>query len=151
MVVEIPKFLNDKLISICEEGFPNEVCGVLIGKIINQGTNASAKIINNNYKISTSMACKNLNEKRSTDRYVLNQKDYIKADKEARKQNLDIIGIYHSHPNHPAIASDTDKRLAQERYIYLIYSIYKKKYTNLLGWILNEEEDKMEGAKIEIL
>jgi proteasome lid subunit RPN8/RPN11 len=140
MVVEIPKFLNDKLISICEEGFPNEVCGVLIGKIIN-----------NNYKISTSMACKNLNEKRSTDRYVLNQKDYIKADKEARKQNLDIIGIYHSHPNHPAIASDTDKRLAQERYIYLIYSIYKKKYTNLLGWILNEEEDKMEGAKIEIL
>ena len=138
MVVEIPKFLNDKLISICEEGFPNEVCGVLIGKIIN-----------NNYKISTSMACKNLNEKRSTDRYV--QKDYIKADKEARKQNLDIIGIYHSHPNHPAIASDTDKRLAQERYIYLIYSIYKKKYTNLLGWILNEEEDKMEGAKIEIL
>ena len=140
MVVEIPKFLNDKLISICEEGFPNEVCGVLIGKIIN-----------NNYKISTSMACKNLNEKRSTDRYALNQKDYIKADKEARKQNLDIIGIYHSHPNHPAIASDTDKRLAQERYIYLIYSIYKKKYTNLLGWILNEEEDKMEGAKIEIL
>ena len=97
------------------------------------------------------MACKKLNEKRSTDRYVLNQKDYIKADKEARKQNLDIIGIYHSHPNHPAIASDTDKRLAQERYIYLIYSIYKKKYTNLLGWILNEEEDKMEGAKIEIL
>ena len=98
MVVEIPKFLNDKLISICEEGFPNEVCGVLIGKIIN-----------NNYKISTSMSCKNLNEKRSTDRYVLNQKDYIKADKEARKQNLDIIGIYHSHPNHPAAPTTHDR------------------------------------------
>ena len=63
------------------------------------------------------------------------------ADKEASSKGHEIIGIYHSHPNHPAIASKTDKLFAQERYIYLIYSIYEKEYKNLIGWVLNKTEE----------
>ena len=102
------------------------------------------------YDILDFAACKNLNTERAVDRYELDPRDYMLADKEASSKGHEIIGIYHSHPNHPAIASKTDKLFAQERYIYLIYSIYEKEYKNLIGWVLNKREDKMDQILIEI-
>tara|TARA_Y100000817_G_scaffold154425_2_gene120688 strand:- start:3672 stop:4100 length:429 start_codon:yes stop_codon:yes gene_type:complete len=141
-VVKISTDTNKKLIKICENGFPNEVCGVLVGKIT--GDNYDR------YDILDFAACKNLNTERAVDRYELDPRDYMLADKEASSKGHEIIGIYHSHPNHPAIASKTDKLFAQERYIYLIYSIYEKEYKNLIGWVLNKREDKMDQILIEI-
>ena len=139
-MVKISSDTNKKIINICEQGFPNEVCGVLIGTMNG-----------NDFDILDFFPCKNLNKERAVDRYELDLKDYISADKEAREKGLDIVGIYHSHPNHPAIASDTDKYFAQERYIYLIYSIYESKYKDLIGWVFNEKEDEMNEVSIEVL
>jgi len=139
MVVRLSRAVNNDIIEICKDGFPNEVCGVLIGKMEK-----------NTFKISSFIACKNLNKERSVDRYELDPKDYKNADQIAKEQSMDIIGIYHSHPNHPAIASDTDKLFAQERFIYLIYSIYDKEYKDLIAWALNEQQSKMEEVLIEI-
>ena len=72
MVVKIKKRINNKLIEICEEGFPHEVCGVLIGK-----KDKEIFTINDYY------VCENLNKERSVDRYELNPIDYIKAENHA--------------------------------------------------------------------
>ena len=93
---------------------------------------------------------RNVKTKRSIDRYELNPKDFMSAEKYAKDHGLDIVGIYHSHPSHPAIASETDKLYAWPGFIYLIYSIYENRYKDLIGWIINEELDKFEATKISI-
>ena len=140
MVVKIKKQINDKLIEICEKGFPNEVCGVLIGK-----KNKEIFIIDDYY------ICENLNKERSIDRYELNPIDYIKAEDRAKKSNASIIGIYHSHPNHPAIASETDKMFAWPDMAYLIYSIYDGKFKNLISWQIDESEDVFAQINTELI
>ena len=140
MVVKIKRQINDKLIEICEKGFPNEVCGVLIGK-----KNKEIFIIDDYY------VCENLNKERSIDRYELNPIDYIKAEDRAKKSNASIIGIYHSHPNHPAIASETDKMFAWPDMAYLIYSIYDGKFKNLISWQIDESEDVFAQINTELI
>ena len=140
MVVKIKRQINDKLIEICEKGFPNEVCGVLIGK-----KNKEIFIIDD-YHI-----CENLNKERSIDRYELNPIDYIKAEDRAKKSDASIIGIYHSHPNHPAIASETDKMFAWPDMAYLIYSIYDGKFKNLISWQIDESEDVFAQINTELI
>tara|TARA_B100000900_G_scaffold97866_3_gene80918 strand:+ start:889 stop:1314 length:426 start_codon:yes stop_codon:yes gene_type:complete len=139
-VVKIKRQINDKLIEICEKGFPNEVCGVLIGK-----KNKEIFIIDDYY------ICENLNKERSIDRYELNPIDYIKAEDRAKKSNASIIGIYHSHPNHPAIASETDKMFAWPDMAYLIYSIYDGKFKNLISWQIDESEDVFAQINTELI
>jgi|TARA_B100001142_G_scaffold52881_6_gene50821 proteasome lid subunit RPN8/RPN11 len=138
-VVIIKEEINNQLKRICEVGFPDEVCGVLIGKMED-----------NNFVISDFKICENTNHERSIDRYELNPKDFMSAEKYAKDHGLDIVGIYHSHPSHPAIASETDKLYAWPGFIYLIYSIYENRYKDLIGWIINEELDKFETTKISI-
>ena len=139
-MVKIKRQINDKLIEICEKGFPNEVCGVLIGK-----KNKEIFIIDDYY------ICENLNKERSIDRYELNPIDYIKAEDRAKKSNASIIGIYHSHPNHPAIASETDKMFAWPDMAYLIYSIYDGKFKNLISWQIDESEDVFAQINTELI
>jgi proteasome lid subunit RPN8/RPN11 len=140
VVVKIKRQINDKLIEICEKGFPNEVCGVLIGK-----KNKEIFIIDDYY------VCENLNKERSIDRYELNPIDYIKAEDRAKKSDASIIGIYHSHPNHPAIASETDKMFAWPDMAYLIYSIYDGKFKNLISWQIDESEDVFAQINTELI
>ena len=140
MVVKIKKRFNNKLIEICEEGFPNEVCGVLIGK-----KDKEIFTINDYY------VCENLNKERSVDRYELNPIDYIKAENHAKKITSSIIGIYHSHPNHPAIASETDKMFAWPDMAYLIYSIYDSKFKDLISWQIDESKDKFVEINTELI
>ena len=140
MVVKIKKRINNKLIEICEEGFPHEVCGVLIGK-----KDKEIFTINDYY------VCENLNKERSVDRYELNPIDYIKAENHAKKITLSIIGIYHSHPNHPAIASETDKMFAWPDMAYLIYSIYDSKFKDLISWQIDDSKDKFVEIDTELI
>ena len=138
-MVRISKTINEKLIKICEKGFPNEVCGILIGNRKNAG-----------YEVENFHECQNINTKRAVDRYELNPKDYIQGEKIAKDLGRSIIGIYHSHPNHPAIASETDKLYAWPEMVYMIYSIYDNKYKDLISWEINEKEDIFQEITTDI-
>ena len=88
--------------------------------------------------------------KRAVDRYELNPKDYIQGEKIAKDLGSSIIGIYHSHPNHPAIASETDKLYAWPEMVYMIYSIYNNRYKDLISWEINEKEDIFQEMTTDI-
>ena len=79
-MVRLSRAVNNDIIEICKDGFPNEVCGVLIGKMEK-----------NTFKISSFIACKNLNKERSVDRYELDPKDYKNADQIAKEQSMDCL------------------------------------------------------------
>ncbi len=62
----------------------------------------------------------------------------LKAQKEARDRNLNIIGIYHSHPDHPAVPSEFDRAIAWQQYSYIIVSVQQGKASDLNSWSLDD-------------
>lgn len=74
-----------------------------------------------------------------TRRYAIAPADLLQAQREARLRHLDIIGIYHSHPDHPAIPSEFDRVYAWHQYSYIIVSVQNGKACDLLCWSLNDD------------
>lgn len=108
--------------------YPKECCGLLIG------TNNAEK------KVLEVRPVRNVNTERTHDRYEIDPKDYSKIDKEVSKRKLHIIGIYHSHPDHPAVPSLFDKEHAFGIYSYVIVAIENGGKMDIRSWVLDEEQ-----------
>lgn len=126
-MVTITDNVIDGMKKHAELGYPHEVCGVLIGK---------------QYKISEYRECTNLNKDRAHDRYELDPVSFNHADEWARSAGLEIMGIYHSHPDHPSRPSEFDRERAWPGWYYIILSIQKGKLDNFRTWILDDTESK---------
>lgn len=72
-----------------------------------------------------------------TDRYWIDPAVMFQAMKAARSRHLDIVGVYHSHPDHPAIPSECDRRLAWLEYSYIIASVSQGNVVEMQCWRLN--------------
>jgi proteasome lid subunit RPN8/RPN11 len=119
-----------------EESYPHECCGVLIG------TTDPAK----NHTVHAFRRCKNNNKERAADRYDMDPLDFMRAEREFEQSPWEIIGIYHSHPDHPSRASQTDTDRAAEimayAWSYVIVSVQKGTVAGAQSWVLNETEKK---------
>ena len=93
-----------------EEAYPEESCGVLLGQFLGKERNVSAAIL-----------CNNARRDSPRNRYAIDSKELIRIQREAREQGLDIVGFYHSHPDHPAEWSATD--LAEAHWLLCSYVI----------------------------
>lgn len=93
-----------------ENVYPYEGCGIMLG------TRDTVTMIHKG---------NNIREDRQEDRFLLNPSDIMQAEKIAKEKGIDILGFYHSHPDHPALPSSTDLESAWEGYYYLISSVEK--------------------------
>ena len=108
--------------------FPEECCGFLFGNEQADGTRTISKIqVVNNAKQG---------DKRR--RFEISPKDYMKAEKFALENDVVLLGIYHSHPNHPAIPSEHDRVAAQPWFSYIIISVMQGQFDHIRSWRLNE-------------
>ena len=92
--------------------------------------------------VHTFRKCKNLNTERAHDRYEMDPLCQLKAQQEFAGGPLEIVGIYHSHPDHPSRASQTDTDAAHAGYSYVIVSVQKGTVASAQSWDLNEAEKK---------
>ncbi len=122
-----------------EKTYPEECCGLLLGTIegeaktvIEVWPTANMWDKENPQNISD----KNILTKRQ--RYVLDPQMMLKAQREGRDRGLNIIGFYHSHPDHPAVPSECDREYAWPEYSYIIIAVKTGKTTDILSWNLNE-------------
>jgi len=109
--------------------FPDECCGFLFG--IEKG---------NDRFITDILIVNNAKEGDKKRRFEISAKDYLKAERYADENGLQLLGIYHSHPNHPAIPSEHDRIAAQPWFSYVIASVLEKKLGRIRSWRLNEEQ-----------
>ena len=98
-----------RMSDMADAAYPDEGCGVLVGRF--NGSRAEIVAVTRG---------RNLNTERSRDRYVLDPGDIVEADREARARGLDIVGYWHSHPDHPAHPSQFDTDHAWTDYVYVI-------------------------------
>ncbi|BAB74606.1 all2907 [Nostoc sp. PCC 7120 = FACHB-418] len=71
-------------------------------------------------------------------RYAIAPQIMLQVQREARDKSLNIIGIYHSHPDHPAIPSECDRLYAWAGYSYIIVSVQKGIASDILSWSLDD-------------
>ena len=114
-----------------ESSYPNECCGLIVGTM-----DGDTKVGH------TFRKCKNLNTERARDRYEMDPLDMLKTEREFASSPWDIIGIYHSHPDHPSRPSQTDTDRAWPNYSYVIISVQKGTVASSNSWVLNESERK---------
>src|SRR5262245_54620392 len=100
-MLTLPSNVRNAITDHAREGYPREVCGVLLGKSL--GVEPSAR-----RDALAAVRAQNLEAERPNDRYRLDPADMVRADALARERGLEIVGFYHSHPDHPAKASVTD-------------------------------------------
>lgn len=74
------------------------------------------------------------------DRYWIDPKDLLAAQQYGRDHQLEVIGIYHSHPDHAAMPSECDRVLAWSEYSYIIVSVQQSKAIDWRCWNLDEEQ-----------
>lgn len=92
------------------EGYPDEICGIMLGP-------------HDDHVVSEVRRARNIIVERSRDRYEIDPLDHIRIQREADNAGLDIVGYYHSHPDHPAQASRFDTERAWAGYVYVIVSV----------------------------
>lgn len=112
-----------------EETYPHECFGFLVGTYDAGGL------------VHRAVRGTNLNTERA-DRFEMEPKEFIGVEKQADNEGLTVIGFYHSHPDWPAIPSQTDITWAWEGSYYLIVSVHEGRPFNTGVWSLAEEEPK---------
>ncbi len=122
-----------------EEVYPEECCGALLGKI--EGDNRN---------IVEWLSLTNTREDNRERRFTITPQQYRQAEKKARSGNLELLGFYHSHPDHPARPSSYDLSHAWPWFVYLILSVYDRKPQALTGWILSEDRETFIEQPVEI-
>jgi proteasome lid subunit RPN8/RPN11 len=120
-----------------EKAYPNECCGILLGSSSELGDESSAE---ENVIVESILPIENAHESgEQYHRFRIEAEDLMRAEKEARKQKLDVVGFYHSHPDHPAKPSEYDKNHALPFYSYIIVSVVKQKAAELTSWKLSPD------------
>ncbi|MEO6167080.1 MAG: M67 family metallopeptidase [Chitinophagales bacterium] len=109
--------------------FPDECCGFFFGE-----ETVEARII------SKAIAVENAKVGDKRRQFEISPTDYLKAEQYADEHHLQLLGVYHSHPNHPAIPSEHDRIAAQQYFSYSIISIMNKEFADLRSWRLNDEQ-----------
>lgn len=108
--MRITKALYDAVRTHGEETYPNECCGVLVGKATPEGWRVEAVVRARNSRIDS-----------AHNRYSIAPVELVRIERESRRQELDIAGFYHSHPDHPAQWSTTD--FAEAHWLGCLYVI----------------------------
>lgn len=120
--------------------YPQECCGVILGYVNNESKIVVEVIPTANaWNTETENFTENDLTHSTKDRYTIAPQELLKIQKSARDRNLCIIGIYHSHPDHPAIPSECDRLYAWPEYSYIIVSVKNGQTSSVKSWTLDHD------------
>jgi proteasome lid subunit RPN8/RPN11 len=113
-----------------EKAYPNECCGILLGAIYDDERRVVEDII----------PIDNAGEDEDQyHRFKIEPEDFLRAEKEAAARGREVLGFYHSHPDHPARPSGYDQDNAVPFYSYIIVSVEKANAAALTSWRLSDD------------
>ncbi len=141
-MLKLTRNLETEIRSAGESAYPNECCGILLGTLDEKG----GKTVRSLRPVVNSRE-----EEEQYHRFLITEDDMVLAEMEARKSGLDIVGFYHSHPDHPAAPSGYDRDHALPFYSYVILFVGKGKAELLTSWLLENSREKFNRESLEII
>lgn len=118
-----------------EADYPHECCGLLIGSL-----GGSGKTVDEIFPISNARE-----ESAKRNRFLIAPEELMRGEKHARRAGRDVVGFYHSHPDHPAVPSQFDLDHAWPVYSYVIVSVMAGRAENLLSWELRPDRTRFDA------
>ena len=121
-----------------EEGYPYEICGVLIGR-------ADDRLVIHSRRMANTV----LNQRET--RYRFDDLEHMRVQRAVDEVGLEIVGYYHSHPDHPAVASETDAQDSWAGPFYLIVASHKGGTGDVNVFVANEDHGSMRREPLEVV
>ena len=122
-----------------EGSYPEEGCGALLGRENGDGR-----------EVERAIAFTNVQTETRERRFLVSPEQLLGAEREARRLGLEVLGIYHSHPDHPARPSAFDLEHAWPFYSYLIVSVAGGRAAGTRSWRLVEDRSRFVPETLEI-
>jgi len=138
MKIEIHSDLLDLIQTHGENAYPNEGAGLMLGDEEKGIRTVKSLLFLDNKREESSQH----------NRYLITAEDMLRAEEEAARQDSSILGIFHSHPDHPNLPSEYDREFAIPWYSYLITSVNEANAAGSRCWRL---EDNREGFSEELI
>jgi proteasome lid subunit RPN8/RPN11 len=126
VTIEIPRAIMQWIEDHARDAYPEEGCGFLIGQMSEPR------------RVEASRRAQNVAVANRSRRYTIDPLELLHADDDARKRGLDLIGIYHSHPDHPAAPSEFDRSRATSWYSYVIVRVVDRQPKEATAWRFDE-------------
>jgi len=141
MRILIPSTLLQKIHAHGESAYPEEGAGLLLGTVEKDRKQVSEILVLSNSREATARH----------NRYLLTPEDYLRGEREAARRGLDILGVFHSHPDHPNRPSDFDREWAMPWFSYIITSISDGQAVSSRSWRLAEDRATFFEEQIEVI
>lgn len=122
-----------------ERDYPHECCGLLIGSFAEDGR----KIVMEAYPISNARE-----EAARHHRSLITPEELMRGERYALQKNLDVVGNYHSHPDHPAVPSQYDLEHAWPTWSYIIVSVRQGRAADLRSWEMQADRSRFDEEEI---
>lgn len=136
-MIEIEKEPWEQMVAHARATYPNECCGAMLGTL-----DGGRKLV------SATLPLENASHANQRIRYELRPEDLLRADREARALNMDLIGIYHSHPDCGAYFSETDLKNSCPWYSFVVLSIQQGEFDHASSWLPNPEQTAAEKEEL---
>jgi len=116
-----------------EETYPHECCGALVGS---------------GSRVTATVALPNTTEEGPRRRFMVRPSDYRVAEQKASELGGDLLGFYHSHPDHPARPSQYDLDHAWPTFAYIIVAVAQGKSQAMTVWYLKEDRSAFDEGEL---
>jgi proteasome lid subunit RPN8/RPN11 len=120
----IPRSLVETMEAHAVEDYPDEACGLLVGYP--------------DGRVVEIYRTPNVEPTRRHDRYLIDPRTYRRVERSADERGLRILAVYHSHPDHPARPSETDRQRAWPDFVYIVLRVTAQGVEAWTGWRLDE-------------
>ena len=137
-MIEIETQPWGEMVVHAEATYPNECCGAMLGSIDGDQKRVLVALRLDNAAAGPQQAY-----------YELRPEDLLRADREARERKMDLIGIYHSHPDCDAYFSQTDLKNSCPWYSFVVISIQKGRFDHANSWLPDAEQTKAEKEELK--
>jgi proteasome lid subunit RPN8/RPN11 len=136
--------------------YPNECCGILLGRSSNQEKEITEVVPLRNLRHEPDRAQAILPVdspavESERNRFLIDPTDQIRVEKDSRARGLQVVGYYHSHPDHPARPSNYDRDHAWPWYSYVIISVQQGTAGELNSWVLRDDRSSFDLEPVEVM
>lgn len=136
--------------------YPNECCGILLGRANGANKEVLEVVPIKNLRLDAARAqdilpLESPGRESERNRFLIDPLEQLKVEKDARARGLDVVGYYHSHPDHLARPSEYDREHAWPWYSYVIVSVERGEAKDLNSWVLAEDRSQFRPEELSVM
>lgn len=138
MSLKISTSLLEHIHSFGEAAYPEEGAGLLLGSTDGDKKQVQALLLLSNSR----------EDGARHNRYLLTPDEYLRGEQEAARLGLDVLGVFHSHPDHPNRPSEFDREWAMPWFSYIITTVQEGTAVGSRSWLLDDDREAFTEEKI---